>query len=543
MTSHISAGVQNGIAALAAQHYVDQLYPSLAWAATIQLGDAAMASRLVERVLRRAWNERDRFATVDAFLRHASDAASEAIAREAERRQDVTMFDDAAQRSLPMPGDLHLMSAEQVHRRLLGQVAAPAPSRPHAGEATQGRDVVPEPAAAPPAAVGPLTAVAPAMPAPVVTPSPIVRDTVTATVASVGQTPAIAAARSTAEVVVSPRGGRITPAAATALPVPPAAQPSGRERPHLRGAAYITGAERRLPVPPRILAMAAGGIAVVLFVAWRLFGGPSSEELAIAALDAPAGLSDSTARGKQTTMALPGGSSAVLGASASVRASATFADGARALTIVGPVALSIAGESDAPVAVGVGAQRFVTGAGAVAFTTDGERVLVQVDSGEVQYLNKAKRAPISGGSAIAVEPDGTIVPLDSSVAAEAFAWRRGRLQVRGATILALRERVQQWFGVDVRFASPRAASERISLDVPLASADSLIAALAALGDGTIERSGTEITVGVAPGRAAPAPAAARPKRASRPARTERSRRVPAIPKMPVIAPLPTIPEP
>jgi ferric-dicitrate binding protein FerR (iron transport regulator) len=532
MTSHISAGAQNGIAALAAQQYVDQLYASLAWDATIQLGDAALASRLVERVLRRAWNERERFATVDAFLRHASDASREAIAREAERRQDVTMFDDAAQRSLPMPGDLHLMSAEQVHRRLLGQVAAPAPSRPHAGEATQGRDVVPEPAAAPP------------VPAPVVTPSPIERDTVAATVASVGQTPAIAAARSIAEGVVATRGGRSTPAAATALPVPPAAQPSGRERPHLRGAAYITGAERRLPVPPRILAMAAGGIAVVLFVAWRLFGGPSSEELAIAALDAPAGLSDSTARGKQTTMALPGGSSAVLGASASVRASATFADGARALTIVGPVALSIAGESDAPVAVGVLAQRFVTGAGAVAFTTDGERVLVQVDSGEVHYLNKGKRTPIGGGSAIAVEADGTIVPLDSSAVAVAFAWRRGRLQVLGATVLALRERVQQWFGVDVRFASPRAASERISFDVPLASADSLIAALAALGDGKVERSGTDITVGAAPGREASAPVAARPKRASRLAKAERSRpKTPTIPKMPDIAPLPTIPEP
>lgn len=88
-----------------------------------------------------------------------------------------------------------------------------------------------------------------------------------------------------------------------------------------------------------------------------------------------------------------------------------------------------------------------------------------------------------------------------------FAWRRGRLQVRDATILALRERVQQWFGVDVRIASPRAASERISLHVPLASADSLIAALALLGDGKIERSGTEITVGVAPGREASAPVA------------------------------------
>jgi hypothetical protein len=85
MTSHISAGAQNGIAALAAQQYVDQLYASLAWDATIQLGDAALASRLVERVLRRAWNERERFATVDAFLRHASDASREAIAREAER--------------------------------------------------------------------------------------------------------------------------------------------------------------------------------------------------------------------------------------------------------------------------------------------------------------------------------------------------------------------------------------------------------------------------------------------------------------------------
>lgn len=305
-----------------------------------------------------------------------------------------------------------------------------------------------------------------------------------------------------------------------------------RERPHLRAASFITHEDRK-GFRPRVVAGALALVAVCAVLAWKALGGDSAESVAIAALGAPSGASGATKDGEQLTLALPGGSIARLGAGASIKASATFGDGARALTIAGPVSVSVADREGAPVAFGTGAHRWVMHEGVVAFAPDGERLLAKVDSGVVTFVAGKNRTSIESGRTVAVSADGSIVPVEGAAQDEAFSWQRGRLQLRGASMLQLRERIQQWYGLDVRFASPRASSERVTLDVPLEPADSLLAALATLGGGEIERAGGVVTVGLT--QAKPA------RRTAASPRPRGRESLSALPAMPRIQPLPTIP--
>lgn len=549
METTTSTAAADSIAVFTADRFVEGLCASLAWEATIQLGDAAISSRLVERVLRRAWDERDRFATADALLRHARDAARDAITREAERRLDVTKFDDDTQRMLPLPGDLHAMSAVEVHRRLVEHgsatgigVVAPPTIAPAFAPAAPAAPAASAPSASPAASFSPAASAARSSE---VTGGPSLAmpsasaHASSSTVAHVDAT-RVARGRSTpatAPVVVTDAPRRIVatpePAVGTGAARSSDVRRSSavRERPHLRAASFITHEDRK-GFRPRVVAGALALVAVCAVLAWKALGGDSAESVAIAALDAPSGASGATKDGEQLTLALPGGSIARLGAGASIKASATFGDGARALTIAGPVSVSVADREGAPVAFGTGAHRWVMHEGVVAFAPDGERLLAKVDSGVVTFVAGKNRTSIESGRTVAVSADGSIVPVEGAAQDEAFSWQRGRLQLRDASMLQLRERIQQWYGLDVRFASPRASSERVTLDVPLEPADSLLAALATLG-GEIERAGGVVTVGLT--QAKPA------RRTAASPRPRGRESLSALPAMPRIQPLPTIP--
>lgn len=550
METTTSTAAADSIAVFTADRFVEGLYASLAWEATIQLGDAAISSRLVERVLRRAWDERDRFATADALLRHARDAARDAITREAERRLDVTKFDDDTQRMLPLPGDLHAMSAVEVHRRLVEHgsatgigVVAPPTIAPAFAPAAPAASAASAPSASPAASFSPGASAARSSE---VTGGPSLAmpsasaHASSSTVAHVDAT-RVARGRSTpatAPVVVTDAPRRIVatpePAVGTGAARSSDVRRSSavRERPHLRAASFITHEDRK-GFRPRVVAGALALVAVCAVLAWKALGGDSAESVAIAALGAPSGASGATKDGEQLTLALPGGSIARLGAGASIKASATFGDGARALTIAGPVSVSVADREGAPVAFGTGAHRWVMHEGVVAFAPDGERLLAKVDSGVVTFVAGKNRTSIESGRTVAVSADGSIVPVEGAAQDEAFSWQRGRLQLRGASMLQLRERIQQWYGFEVRFASPRASSERVTLDVPLEPADSLLAALATLGGGEIERAGGVVTVGLT--QAKPA------RRTAASPRPRGRESLSALPAMPRIQPLPTIP--
>ena len=550
METTTSTAAADSIAVFTADRFVEGLYASLAWEATIQLGDAAISSRLVERVLRRAWDERDRFATADALLRHARDAARDAITREAERRLDVTKFDDDTQRMLPLPGDLHAMSAVEVHRRLVEHgsatgigVVAPPTIAPAFAPAAPAAPAASAPSASPAASFSPGASAARSSE---VTGGPSLAmpsasaHASSSTVAHVDAT-RVARGRSTpatAPVVVTDAPRRIVatpePAVGTGAARSSDVRRSSavRERPHLRAASFITHEDRK-GFRPRVVAGALALVAVCAVLAWKALGGDSAESVAIAALDAPSGASGATKDGEQLTLALPGGSIARLGAGASIKASATFGDGARALTIAGPVSVSVADREGAPVAFGTGAHRWVMHEGVVAFAPDGERLLAKVDSGVVTFVAGKNRTSIESGRTVAVSADGSIVPVEGAAQDEAFSWQRGRLQLRDASMLQLRERIQQWYGLDVRFASPRASSERVTLDVPLEPADSLLAALATLGGGEIERAGGVVTVGLTQSKPA--------RRTAASPRPRGRESLSALPAMPRIQPLPTIP--
>ena len=127
-----NASVAAFVVELPADRFVEDLFPSLAWTATVRLADPVMSSRLVERVLRQAWAERERFATPELLYEHVRSAARVAIEREAERRLATVRFDDAA--SMLIPGDLHAMTVQAVQRRLQATSSPAAVERASAPE-------------------------------------------------------------------------------------------------------------------------------------------------------------------------------------------------------------------------------------------------------------------------------------------------------------------------------------------------------------------------------------------------------------------------
>ncbi len=429
--------------------FVDRLFAPLAWEATVRLGDPAIASRLVERVLHRVWEERERFATADALLRHAQDAALGAIQREADRRLEVTRFDDGGA-ALAVPGDLQLMSVEAVRRRLReGRRPAPTPAAP--------MPVIP-------VAMAPQAEAARPMAPP----------------------PRPSGATNGANGGATPR-----PSQATAMPLDGARRSAAR--PKLRGAEYMQQrAGRRWS--PRVVGGVVAVAAIALAAAWRVTHAEPPLARAVKALADTTGIAKTTAHGQQADVTLPGGATVHLGPDAGVRASATFEHGPRALRLSGPARVAIPTDSSAPTVIGTGAHRWKTLGTVATFASDGARMLVRVDSGAVELLADSLRGRVSAGQAASVDPVAGFTLLSSPDAKAAFAWRDGRLvlargPVRHATAAAL-----QWFDLDVRYQPERTAADSVAVDVPLAAPDSLIAALAAWANGRVERSGRRVLI-------------------------------------------------
>ena len=276
-----------------------------------------------------------------------------------------------------------------------------------------------------------------------------------------------------------------------------------RERPHLKSAGIIAEAEGPR-LSPRTIGAIGGGVALLAALAWVVSGSGPADEAPLAALSAPlSGAASNTAHGRSADLALPDGSTARLAADASAQASGTFGDGVRALTISGPVALSLVVDEDRPVAIGIGTQRWVTDGGTMAFIQELGRTLVKVDSGSIELVSDTARARIDAGQAVAADAAGAVTPLDESARDAAFAWRSGRLQLRDIPPLLLRERALQWFDVDLAFRGALSPASVMSLNVPLGAPDSLVAAIAAAGWGNVERRGREVTISAATARQAP----------------------------------------
>jgi hypothetical protein len=542
-----TAPVASTIDALTAAHFVEHLYPSLAWEAAVRLGDVLVASRLVERALQRAWHERDRFATADALVRHAQDAARDAIELEAERRGDVMRVDGVEGSTLS--GDVHLISAEAVRRRLDRPSALPpAPAvvsdrpaprpEPVVGDLPPSVDSAPPPRpverpstprnlatvdAASATIVSPPIPPRPAPTAPIPQPAPTARPAQSA--------PAMQAAAVLAPALpAAPRSG--TPPRPAAPATPPAvatsapSAPAGRigrwravsqaregsathQRPHLKSASIIAQAEGSR-LSPRALGAIGAGVALAALT-WVISSSSGPDEAPLAALTSPlSGPTSNTGHARSAELSLPDGSAARLGADATAQASDSFGDGVRALTITGPVALSLLVNEDRPVAIGIGTQRWVTAGGTMAFVQELGRTLVTVDSGSLELVSDTARARVDAGQAMTLDAAGAMTPLDEPARDAAFAWRRGRLHLRDIPPLLLRERALQWFDIDLLFRGGLSPAAVMSLNIPLGAPDSLVAAIAAAGWGNAERRGREVTISV-PSRAAP-PA----RRASRP---------------------------
>ncbi len=528
--------LQIPITGLSAEDFVSRLYTPLAWDAAVQLGDVVAASRLVERALQRAWEERDRFATTHALFQHSEDAARDTVARERQRRLDLARI-DGVEGEVVVDDRRHLTPHAVVRRLSGGELARPerpaqdAPGDVQTGRANSRVSRDPEgftpregtrpgdtPTTVPHGKVG-----APPLPRLAAELTEIsVAPPSQPTVVSPAPAPAEGSASSVAvhrEYGVGPRAlrmakseplrpitdaPRVMPVAtepqAAARPlvragVRPARQP--RERPHLKSAGII--AQQESPRVPRRVMAVVGGVLVIAVAAWAMSGGESAEDRALSALAvAPTGVTASTQHRDTFRLALGDGSFARLGADASVKAAETFSEGPRTLTLSGPVALTLQSNEEHPVAISAGAHRWITSGGVLAFSEEAGRVLLAVDSGVVHLVLDTARVEVVAGSAMAVNAGGAMAPLDDAARSAAFGWRRDRLQLREVPLQTIREKVLQWFDVDVQLMVRQSPAAVASVDVPLSSVDSLVAALETVGQGRAVREGKTIVVGAAP---------------------------------------------
>lgn len=500
------------IAAIPVERFVERLYAPLAWEATVRLGDPAISSRLVERVLHRAWDERERFATFEALYRHAQDAALAAIEREADRRRDVTRF-EGGDANASVPGSLDLMSVDAVRRRI--------------GE---GRTT----------ATTPPSVIAVTAPAPIPVPAAPVIAAPAPVVAAPAPRPSVAA---TAPAPMPPRAAhkpRISMSAARVSG--PVAAPTSPRAPRTTGSMnrMSQASQPMITLDEDQKKLAIGGgvalVAIIIALAMSRGAGFDSQARAFAALADSAGPTHETARAELKQVPLAEGDTARLGAGASLGVNSTFGDGARALHITGPASLSLRNDSTALAAIQVGSQRFVTAGMVAAFNTDAAGlVVVQVDSGDLVLVRDSVRVRLIEGSIVRIGT-GTPMPLTRDQRNAAFGWRQGRLQLRSAPLSVIATAAKQWFDAELRYPSDRAPSDTASLDVPLASRDSLVDALESALRARAEVSGDRITF-----QAATAPADAR-----RASSTPANRRAPSVaplvaPPNLTLPPMPTIP--
>jgi ferric-dicitrate binding protein FerR (iron transport regulator) len=285
-----------------------------------------------------------------------------------------------------------------------------------------------------------------------------------------------------------------------------------------------------MPPWPRVMQALAVGAVVVALVVWRFMSSNSGEQDALAALAAPLGPVTSTERAQRNEVALPDGSAARLGPQSTLAVSTNFTSEARALAISGPVSLSLKTDESRPVAIATCPHRWVTTGALVAFDREEDRTVLAVDSGSVSLVHEGEHSAVAAGSAVSVDASGEIAPLDSASRERLFGWRNGRLRLQQASLLTLRDELLEWFDLELTFEQPRSPSELVSVNLPLASPDSIVPVLEAAWDTPVERAGRVLRVGVA----TPAAPVARGRRAN----SGRPRSGGELPKMPAIPNIP-----
>jgi ferric-dicitrate binding protein FerR (iron transport regulator) len=525
MSPFSTSSVAAFVVELPADRFVEDLFPALAWAATVRLGDPAIASRLVERVMLRAWDERSRFATPESLYQHVRDTAHAAIEQEADRRLDAMRFDESV--SIPLPGDLQSMSMQSVQRRLQDRPPrtpnATSPEPPVVSAAISSAPAVTAPVTVP--VTVPVTALAAPVP-PAAFHAAAAVSAVTAAVTAPTPEPSVTSPSAPAgrqlfndhssnghqenghhehghqsdahaPGVRSPMVARWAARSVSTPPAPPAFSSATPEngglrhapptRPHLRSADYIKQHEGK-HLPPVVIGAIAVLLVVALIVVWRVAGASPTIDQALAALSDTTGVSGATTQAEQADVLLAGGSLVHLGADARLQSSKNFAKGARALRVSGPAVVSVQVDSAKPTAIASGMHRWMTFGVTAAFDQDGARTLVQVDSGAIELVSDSVRAQVLAGSAVSVDAAGAVKALSIAERDAAFAWRAGRLALTSVPAQRVVEEVYQWFGLALRYVPARGASDSLSLDVPLNSADSLVIALGA------ERTDKQLTV-------------------------------------------------
>jgi hypothetical protein len=274
-----------------------------------------------------------------------------------------------------------------------------------------------------------------------------------------------------------------------------------------------------------MLGLGIGGVLVAVVALWRLTAGPSGAEAARAAAADSTAPSLSTGRAERRDTTLREGLTVGLGPSSSVTTPAALSQGIRGVRVAGVVSLDAAVDSARPLVVRAGPQVLELAGGRVNVVTDGDTVLVFLESGEALHRG-ATATRIASGQSVRIAPDGGIEGLDAATATRRFAWRSGRLVTPKLPLRELRGVLGTWYGMEL----VTDVQDSLALDVPLDSTEAVMIAVRGIPGVTAALDAGRLTVTRA------RPPAAQPRRQAAPVVADVElpplRRLPGVPDIP-----------
>lgn len=249
---------------------------------------------------------------------------------------------------------------------------------------------------------------------------------------------------------------------------------------------------------------AAAAVATIMLVSRPIPHEPSSA--ARTAANVTAGQMITTAVGARDSVRLPDGTTVLLGPASRLTLAASYAHGAREVSLDGIARFAVRHDSAAPFVVHAGAAvvrdvgtvfmvRASGGAGAQATS-------VAVAEGAVSLASQgAPGTPVrlGAGDRGELRASGEVVAHRGSASDADFAWTRGILDFNDAPMTQVQDELQRWYGVEVKVDSSLAA-RRLTATFDREPVDDVLHAIATALGADVTREGAVATLhaGVAP---------------------------------------------
>jgi transmembrane sensor len=155
------------------------------------------------------------------------------------------------------------------------------------------------------------------------------------------------------------------------------------------------------------------------------------------------------------SIALPDGSSAVLGPLSRLALAAAYGDAARELVLTGQAWFEVQHDAARPFRVRAGGALIEDLGTAFSVASDDGEVRVAVSSGSVllqdtSLSRRGRGATLRAGDRATHGADGRITVERGAGADAELEWTRGRLVFDNATLSRVRTELRRWYGLDLR---------------------------------------------------------------------------------------------